>query len=181
MTTSLYKGPALGSKPPCLICMGPGEGDRAQLHLPFGVSVWLCAAHRSESFQRRRGGRDLVVSLSGAWEASGALTRRRQRALEVHRARLLTRGRTPAPRRPGSYAWPGLRAEAEARWAAGAPARLVIDELRARHTGATALAPSRTTMYRWFREGRWVSATAGADGDDILARADDTPPTGHGG
>jgi hypothetical protein len=47
MARSLYKGPSLGKSPPCLICMGPGEGKRGQLHLPGGVSVWLCAAHRS--------------------------------------------------------------------------------------------------------------------------------------
>ncbi len=163
MTKSLYKGLPLGSKPPCLICMGPGEGERAQLHLSFGVSVWLCAAHRSEEFQRRRAGRDFVASLSGAWQASGVLTRRRERALEIHLARLTaSRGQRPG-RRPGSYSWPGLRAEAEARWAAGDPARLVIDELRGRHRRAAALVPSRATMYRWFREARW--AAAGADMD----------------
>ena len=156
MTKSLYKGAPLGGKPPCLICMGPGEGERAQLHLPLGVSVWLCAAHRSDEFQRRRAGRDLVASLSGAWQASGALTRRRQRALEAHLARLTADGRAKPARRPGSYSWPGLRAEAEARWAAGAPARVVIDELRARHSRSRAIAPSRETMYRWFREARWA-------------------------
>jgi hypothetical protein len=158
MTKSLYNGSPLGGKPPCLICMGPGEGERAQLHLPFGVSVWLCAAHRSDEFQRRRAGRDLVVSLSGAWQASGVMTRRRQRALEAHLARLTTGERGRPSRRPGSYSWPGLRAEAEARWAAGASARVVIDELRARHSRARAIVPARATMYRWFREARWASA-----------------------
>src|SRR5215510_9884167 len=112
MTTSLYKGPALGSKPPCLICMGPGEGDRAQLHLPYGVSVWLCGAHRSAEFQRRRAGRDFVASLMRAWAGAGCFTRARGRALDAHRARLLGAG--PARPRPGSYAWPELRREAEA-------------------------------------------------------------------
>lgn len=167
MTKSLYKGPSLGSKPPCLICMGPGDGERAQLHLPLGVSVWLCAAHRSDEFQRRRAGRDFVVTLSGAWQAAGVLTRRRQRALEIHQGRL-TSGAVERPaRRPGSYSWPGLRAEAERRWAAGDPARVVIDELRARHRRAAAMPPSRATMYRWFREGRWASSAQEAtDRDD---------------
>jgi hypothetical protein len=103
MAKSLYKGPRLGSRPPCAICMGPGEGERAQLHLPFGVSVWLCAAHRSEEFQRRRAGRDLFVSLSGAWDAGGSLTKRRMRALEAHRARLLATAAPPTRPLPGSY------------------------------------------------------------------------------
>lgn len=144
--------------------MGPGDGERAQLHLSYGVSVWLCAAHRSDEFQRRRAGRDFVATLSGAWQASGVLTRRRQRALEIHLARL-TAGRQQRPgRRPGSYSWPGLRAEAEARWAAGDSARLVIDELRGRHRRAAALVPSRATMYRWFREARWAADAPDADG-----------------
>lgn len=124
---------------------------------PFGVSVWLCdTAHRSQEFQRRRAGRDFVLTLSGAWQAAGVLTRRRQRALEIHQARLTARREQRPVRRPGSYSWPGLRAEAEARWAAGDPARVVIDELRARHRRAAALAPSRATMHRWFREARWA-------------------------
>jgi hypothetical protein len=173
MTKSLYRGTPLGSKPPCLICMGPGEGERAQLHLPFGVSVWLCAAHRSDEFQRRRAGKDLAVSLSGAWQASGVLTRRRQRALEAHLARLTAGDRERPRRRPGSYSWPGLRAEAEARWAAGAPARPVIDELRARHARSRALVPARATMYRWFHEARWVST---ADGDETPAQVAQESP-----
>jgi len=43
------------------------------MHLPFGLSVWLCAAHRSEEFLTRRAGRDLVVSLSGVWDAAGCM------------------------------------------------------------------------------------------------------------
>ncbi len=169
MTTIIDEGAPLGSRPPCLICMGPGEGERARLHLPFGVSVWLCAAHRSDEFQRRRGGRDLAASLSGAWRASGAMTRRRQRALEAHLARLASDGRPRATRRPGSYTWPGLRAEAEARWAAGEPARVVIDELRARHARSRAVVPARTTMYRWYREARW--ATVPAQGEEVTPGA----------
>ena len=111
MAKSLYKGARLGKAPPCLICMGPGEGGRAQLHLSGTVSVWLCAAHRSAAFQARRAGRDFGASLLGAWAAAGCLTAARSRALEAHRAALAPR---PARPRPGSYAWPALRREAEA-------------------------------------------------------------------
>jgi hypothetical protein len=156
-------GSRLGSTPACAICAGPGEGDRAELHLPFGVTVWLCAAHRSEEFQRRREGRDLSVSLSAVWQACGALTARRVRALEAHRATLLRPAMPRSARRPGSYAWQALRDEAEARWAAGEPVHPVIDELRGRHLDGSASVPSRTTMRRWFRERRWGSAGPGAD------------------
>ncbi|MEZ0285959.1 MAG: hypothetical protein ACAH79_12090, partial [Thermoleophilia bacterium] len=82
--------------------MGPGEGERGQLHLPGGVSVWLCAAHRSPEFLRRRAGRDLAASLMRAWEAAGCMTRRRG---GVHDAA----ARPGAPRAPGpagGAAWP---------------------------------------------------------------------------
>ena len=104
MPKSFYKGEPLGSRPPCAICMGRGEGERAQLLLPGGVSVWLCAAHRSQAFQRSRAGRDFHVTLSYVWQAAGCLTARRRRALEVHRQRLLRQARGPAPRpRPAQH------------------------------------------------------------------------------
>ena len=101
MARSLYKGERLGKLPPCAICMGPGEGPRAELHLGHGVRVWLCGAHRAPEFVTRRAGRDLVASLGAMWRAAGALTAARRRALEGHLGRL---GSAPAARRrPGSY------------------------------------------------------------------------------
>jgi hypothetical protein len=171
---SLYKGERLGSRPPCAICMGRGRGERAQLVLPGGVSVWLCAAHRSLEFQRSRAGRDFSVSLSHVWRAAGCFTARRRRALEVHRERLLRQRTGPPPRRrPGSYSWPQLRRDAEDQWARGASLRSVIARLRARASRGEATPPSRTTMYRWSGEGRWreragpgaAAALAGATAD----------------
>jgi len=154
MAKSLYKGERLGKRPPCLICMGPGQGERAQLHLPHGVSVWLCAAHRSSEFQARRAGRDLVASLLHAWGAAGCLTPARRRALDVHQARLAVPPR--ARGLPGSYAWPELRREAERRFAAGEAPSRVIRELRRGAAGSAAHPPSARTMRRWFDEGRWM-------------------------
>src|SRR6478672_8684537 len=153
---SFYKGERLGSRPPCAICMGRGEGERAQLLLPGGVSVWLCAAHRSDAFQRSRAGRDFQYTLFCVWQAAGCLTARRRRALEVHRERMLRQARGPAPRpRPGSYTWPRLRRDAEAAWASGASLASVIRKLRERASRGEANPPSLTTMYRWFGEARW--------------------------
>ncbi len=143
MPRSFYKGENLGSKPACAICVGKGHGKRAPLHLPGGIQVWLCAAHRSPEFQRSRAGRDFWVSLRYVWEAAGCLTARRERALEVHRERMLRRARGPAPRpRPGSYTWPELRREAEGLWAGGAPLRAVIERLRGRAGRGEARPPS---------------------------------------
>ena len=160
MAKSFYKGERLGKRPPCLICMGPGHGERAQLHLPGGVSVWLCASHRSAEFQARRAGRDLAASLLAAWGAAGCMTAARRRALDAQRARLAG---PPAPRRrPGSYAWPELRREAERRFGAGERPAAVIEDLRARAGRGAATPPSRRTMRRWFADGRWLGDDAGA-------------------
>ena len=188
MTRTLYKARGMGSAPPCAICMGPGVGGRAPLHLPFGLSVWLCAEHRSPEFLQRRAGRDLVVSLSGVWRAAGCLTASRQRALRCPLSRMAAP--SGGPPRPGSYSWPGLRAEAEERFARGeAPAR-VIRELRARHAPDPATAPSVRTMQRWFSEGRWLhdpdgpgTGRAGGSGPSRGPAAGGSPPptvTGQG-
>jgi hypothetical protein len=155
MATSLYKGQRLGGLPPCLICAGPGEGPRAQLYLTHGVSVWLCAAHRSPGFLRRRAGRDFFASLHALWQAAGCLGARRTRALQDHLRRVHQAASEARPR-PGSYAWPHLRREAERRFAAGQAPRAVIGEIRARHNDGPAPGPSLRTLRRWFNEGRWL-------------------------
>ncbi len=160
MARSFYKGERLGNRPPCLLCMGRGEGERAELHLPYGVAVWLCAAHRSAEFQVRRAGRDFVASLARAWAGAGCLTRARQRALDAHRARVLE-GKT-ARERPGSYSWPSLRREAERRFAAGEPPRCVIRDLRSRERSGRAVPPSARTMRRWFGDRRWLGPDGGS-------------------
>src|SRR5215467_7853621 len=99
MARSFYKGEALGSTPACAICVGKGSGKRERLHLPGGVSVWLCTAHRDPTFLRKRAGRDLVTSLMHVWRSADCFTAERSRALDLFQAAL----RSPPPRsRPGS-------------------------------------------------------------------------------
>jgi hypothetical protein len=122
--------------------------------MTHGVTICLCAAHRSPEFLRRRGGRDLVGRLHALWSGAGCLTRNRARALEAHLRRV---GQPGEAARPGSYAWPELRTEAEARFAAGERPETVIAELRSRHAGDPARPPSSRTMRRWFQDGRWLA------------------------
>lgn len=159
MAKSFYKAKWIGKLPMCAICSGPGEGPRAELHLTHGVSVWLCEAHRSEEFQKRRAGRDFVASLGEVWRAAGIRSARHRQALSAH----LTRIRPARNRdRPGSYSWPKLRREAEGRFAAGEDPRVVIVELRGRHVNSDASPPSVRTMRRWFTEARWLEQSATA-------------------
>jgi hypothetical protein len=155
---TLYKKRGMGAKgEPCAICADRTRGRTRPLPLGFGVSVWLCAEHASDEFQQQRGGRDFVLTLQRLWSAHGCLTQRRSRALTAHLAAL--RGRAAQPR-PGSYAWPSVREEAEARFLAGEDPRAVIADLRARHGDGVARPPSVRTMQRWFHERRWLSAEA---------------------
>lgn len=146
----------IGDEPLCALCAGPGSGDCAEHYLTHGVSVWLCYTHRSDDFLHRDGGRAFVASLAGCWTAAGGINRRQRAALDAHLQRRVAaetqRGR------PGSYSWPKLREEAERRFAAGDPPRLVIHELRARNVAGEAVAPSVRTMRRWFTEARWLAA-----------------------
>jgi hypothetical protein len=143
------------TQPGCAICAGPGVGPRAELHLAHGVSVWLCAAHRSPAFLSAREGRALAERLREVWRSSCAFTARRARALDAHLARVQRAGR---PRqRPGSFAWPRLREEAEARFARGERPAEVARALRAAVSEASATAPSVRTIHRWHAEGRWLA------------------------
>jgi hypothetical protein len=155
MPKSFYKGEPLGKLPPCLVCAGAGEGPRAQLFLTHGVSLWLCAGHRAPRFLQKNAGRDFVLTIGRMWRAAGVTSKRREKALSDHFRRV----RQPDAKtrsRPGSYAWPHLRQEAEKRFAAGEAPRDVIDDVHARHRGAPAPGPSIRTLRRWFNEGRWL-------------------------
>src|SRR5262245_6468036 len=144
MAKSHYKARGPGKLPMCLICAGPGEGPRAEVTLTHGVRVWLCEAHRSPRFLRARSGRDFAASLMGCFRAAGCLSGHRSAAIDAHLRRVREGAR--ARGRPGSYAWAGLRAEAEARFARGEPPLGVIRALRARHAGGPAAPPSVRTM-----------------------------------
>jgi hypothetical protein len=145
----------VGATPPCVICGRGGRGRRTRHHLTHGVSVWLCPAHAAPTFMRRRGGTTFTERLGAAWVAAGATTARRSAALDAHLRRV--RSATPARHRPGSYAWPAARREAERRFAAGEPPARVIADIRHRCGRGAATAPSVRTMRRWFAEARWTT------------------------
>ena len=138
----------------CAICLDRTRGKTQKVEYGYGVAIHLCPGHASPEFQRQRGGRHLVLTLSRLRSANGCLTTARNRALTAHITRLRTH---PAKPLPGSYAWPKLRTRAEAAFATGT-----------HHTTATARLthlpdsfaerPSPHTIRRWHTERRWVSA-----------------------
>ncbi len=148
-----WEGNGIGSL--CALCARPGDGEVLEHRMTHGVTVVLCQHHRSERFQTQGAGEDFVDALSAMWRAAGCLTQQRQLALSAH-----TRRVAPAStdwHRPGSYAWPELRHEAEQRWAAGHPPLRVMHDLRQLHSGWSAVVPSMRTMRRWYEEARWLN------------------------
>ncbi|MDX6520658.1 MAG: hypothetical protein QOF08_1263 [Gaiellales bacterium] len=150
---SLYKARKVPTKQnPCAICVDRTRGRTQRVTFGYGVEVWLCGGHASVEFLTQRAGRDLVVTLSGIWQANGCMTASRHRALDAHLASL--RVRSPRPR-PGSYAWPRLRVQCERLFAAGVPlARVTNRVLAAEYRNAEP--PSERTISRWRSQRRWV-------------------------
>jgi hypothetical protein len=155
---SLYKHRNARKGQYCVICLDRTRGPARRVHLAFGVDVHLCAEHASPAFQTMRMGRDFVLTLQRVWSAGDALTKRRSRALDAHLAAV--RGPQPPPSRPrpGSYAWPMLRDEAERRQAAGEAIPGIVAALRTRSAPGISRAPSVRTIRRWLGEQRWLAA-----------------------
>jgi hypothetical protein len=162
---SLYKAPGIPVKSPvCAICLDRTRGTVVARQLGYGVRVWLCPVHHSVEFMRERAGRDFVVTMLRIWRAQDCLTVARSKALKAHLAAVQAVGRRPGSRpKPGSYAWPRLRIQAEQAFAFGADVLATITELRERHAHDHATVPSVRTMRRWFAQGRWLRRTLVAD------------------
>ena len=127
--------------------------------LRYGVTIALCEDHRDPAFVRSRGGRDFLAAMTTTYESLGLRGARYRKAIQAFVADVLAMG-TPTPRhRPGSYAWPEQRRDAEAVWAGGG----------GYHDGEAAVlayftrpvpgmrAPSGHTIRRWWRERRWLT------------------------
>jgi hypothetical protein len=154
---SLYKARGVPVKSPiCAICLDRTRGRTLERSLTHGVRLWLCEGHHSVEFLRRNAGRDFTVTLMRSWRSHGCLTRARARALDAHLAAVRALARPTPRRRPGSYAWPRLRREADASFARGDGVLATIIRLRARHALDHATVPSVRTMRRWFSQGRWM-------------------------
>ncbi len=154
---TLYKARRVPVKSPvCAICVDRTRGRCRRVELNFGVSVWLCAAHASPEFQRRRSGRDFVLTLHRLWQSHGCLTPQRSRALTAH---LVACQGSPKPL-PGSYAWPELRGLAESWFAEGIRLAEVNRRVRAELQGCRARPPTRRTLARWRAERRWLADAA---------------------
>lgn len=154
---TLYKCRGLPVKSPiCAICLDRTRGRTQLRELTHGVKLSLCQGHHSIEFMRRNAGRDFAVTLMRTWRAQGCFTRARSRALETHLRALRALSTTIKRSRPGSYAWPRLRQEAEHCFARGHNTHTTITRLRNQHARDHAKVPSIRTMQRWFAQCRWL-------------------------
>lgn len=149
---TLYKARNATKSPCCAICLDRTRGRTQRVGFGYGVSVWLCADHASVDFLTRRSGRDLVVTLSGLWNAAGAMTANRHKAMLAHLAALKPRPPRPLP---GSYAWPRVRVRAEALFATGRSIAHVSMGITSSDYGI-AQPPSHRTIRRWHTQRRWT-------------------------
>jgi hypothetical protein len=154
---TLYKARNVPHKQPvCAICVDRTRGRTQRVQLTHRVGVWLCADHASPGFQTRLGGRDFVRTLAGVWRANECLSLARDRALAAHLERLA--GPPPQRPRPGSYSWPELRSDLEARYAQGATPAQLAPSVKAHYATCRAHPPSRRTIQRWHAHHRWLAA-----------------------
>ncbi len=168
---TLYKARGVPVKSPlCAICIDRTRGTTLLRELTHGVKIWLCPGHHSIAFMRHNAGRDFVVTLQRIWQSQGCLTRSRSKALTAHLLAIKATGRATTRKRPGSYAWPNLRREAEAAYARGELVFETITRLREQHANDHATVPSIRTMRRWFTQGRWMRhPTPGTPGAYVTA------------
>ena len=154
---TLYKCRGVPVKSPiCAICLDRTRGTTRVRELTHGVKVSLCDGHHSVEFLRRRAGRDFAVTLMRIWRAHGCFTRARSRALDAHLRAIRALGTSNVRARPGSYAWPRLRRQAENCFARGEHILTTITRLREQHARDHANVPSIRTMRRWFAQCRWL-------------------------
>ncbi len=159
----VYKNRAAGTprKAPRCICCFPASRAGQIVPLRYGVQLALCEDHRDPGWIASRNGRDFLASVTTTMSSFGLSHRRYALAVAAFVREVVTR-HAPSPRhRPGSYAWPGLRATAEGVWARGG----------SYHDGEAAIAPARAafargwrppsahTVRRWWREKRWLLGT----------------------
>src|SRR6476646_3686681 len=127
---TLYKAKVPTKQTACAICLDRTRGKTQQVRLGYGITITLCSGHASVDFLTQRGGRDFVLTMSELWKAAGCLTTSRHKALDAH-LRALRPRRTR--HRPGSYAWPALRLQAERLFASGVGLAHVIARVRGAH------------------------------------------------
>jgi hypothetical protein len=162
----IYKNRATGQtkREPgsCLACF-PHNVAGQRVPLAYGVSLVLCKDHRDPRFIATRSGRDFLRAVGTLFSSLGITARRYREALlrfvdEVARPQ----DYRPKRHRPGSYAWPERRQDAETVWSRGGSFTQGLHAAVADPPDARARArpPSSRTVRRWWQDRRWLQPAA---------------------
>jgi hypothetical protein len=155
----IYKGRGKGpAKHPRCICCFPKSVAGQEVPLRYGVRIVLCMDHRDPRFLHSRGGRDFLAATSALFRSLGLTGRRYHDALLAFLEEVRDTGRPTPRQRPGSYAWPELRRDAEQAWQFGASFEQGCSVVFTHDEPVTKRLrlPSLATVRRWWREKRWM-------------------------
>ena len=125
--------------------------------LTLGCSLVLCARHRDPSFIAGDSGRRFLSAVSSLYASLGLSSGRFGAALRAFVDRCANSHRyRPLRRRPGSYAWPERRQDAEAVWSRGGTFEQGLAAALARPPDLRVRTPSTRTVRRWWHDRRWL-------------------------
>ena len=155
----------------CLACFPANEVGQ-KVPLTLGCSLVLCARHRDPAFIASDSGRRFLSAIGSLYESLGLSSGRFGAALRTFVDRCANPHRHRGQRRrPGSYAWPERRQDAERVWSAGGSFEQGLAAALAAPPDLRVRTPSTRTVRRWWHDRRWLGPPLSAAELAGLARA----------
>jgi len=127
------------------------------LPLTLGCSLVLCAEHRQPAFIASDSGRRFLSAVSALSASLGLSSARFGAALRAFVERCANSHRHAGRRhRPGSYAWPERRQDAERVWSGGGSSQQGLAAALARPPDRRGRMPTQRSVRRWWQDRRWL-------------------------
>jgi hypothetical protein len=140
----------------CIACL-PNNVAGRDVRLRHGITLVLCEAHRTPGHVAGHGGEEFLRAISTLFHAMGIHSKRHHAALRAFVLDMChPRRRGPERPRPGSYAWPGRRQDAETVWSRAGSFEQGRQAARAPAPDPRSRAPTERTVRRWWQERRWL-------------------------
>ena len=157
----IYKNKARGQtkKQPgsCIACW-PRNVAGQDVPLKHGVTLVLCSSHRTPEYVAEDSGRKFLSAISALFHSMGLRSARHHAALRAFVQEMTNPHRQrPQRPRPGSYAWPARRQDAETVWSRGGSFLQGLAAALAGPPDRRARAPTDRTVRRWWQDRRWLT------------------------
>jgi hypothetical protein len=150
------RGAGKGHQLSCLACF-PRNCVGQKVPLTLGCSLVLCAEHRDPAFIASDSGRRFLSAVSVLYASLGLTSARFGAALRAFVERCANPRRHAARRhRPGSYAWPERRQDAERVWSRGGSYQQGLAAALARPPDGRGRMPTQRSVRRWWQDRRWL-------------------------